>query len=141
MLGFLIANYIFGWPTSPGTKLDVAGTVDANKFTTGSGIMTGGTFTYIQGSGWNVLFNSGHTAVGTLYVWASNGTDGRVVTSDFKVVYGSSNLTNSTHALGSTISAIDVRYNNAGYNAEVNVTSTNDVLIKWLFVGMGTGSY
>jgi len=127
--------------TSPGTALDVVGTADATKFTTSYGVMKGGTITYTQGSGWITLLYTGHTAIGTLYVWAYNGTDGALLTSDFKVVYGSPLVTNTTkvYASNGTISGIDLHYNNAGYVAQVSITSTQNVTVKWLFIGMGLG--
>jgi len=119
----------------------VVGTVDASKLTTSLGTMTGGTLAYTQGSGWVVLANTGYTAVGTLYVWAYyDSGNGGILTSDFKVVYGASNVTNTSHVFGGNITALDARYNNIGYNAEVTVTSTTDVTLRWLFVGMESGS-
>ncbi len=102
------------------------------------------TINYTKWSWWVKLFDSWHTAVWTIYVWASTwpyNEWGWTLTSDFKVIYWSPNLHNTTHTFNPYVTDIALRYNNSWYDAEVNITSTKDVTIKRMFVWMWTWSF
>ena len=133
------------WTNNPGEKLEVNWNIISNWFLKSwSGLMKWWTIEYTKWSGYQKLFNSGHTAVWTIYAivtpwsyanwWCS-------LTSDFKVVYWSASVTYDRQYYWWKVTDVDLRYNNGWYDAEINIASDPDVTVQWFFVWMWTWTF